>query len=126
MLVLSIRTNVREAAIVLEELNQGNREQTYPRTLERCFRTIEHDARALGLEKLARFAQLAKEASPRVLDPSEGTAVVELITEAGGELIRVSDDVENQRPHPLDERLVKALEAAVASRPPSQRPIKPS
>jgi len=115
MLVLSIRSNAREINQVLEQLNGGAREKTYPHTLTRCFRTIEHDARVVGLDRLADVVASAKEASARVLDPKAGPELVELFSQTMGELSRVADDVEQGRRHELDRSIVEQLRRA--SRP---------
>jgi hypothetical protein len=117
MLVLSLRTNVRQANQVLEELNRGQRERTFPRALERFFRTIEHDARAVGLPRLAAFAADAKDASTRVLDA--GPELVELLAEAGAEFLAAADAVEGGRRHRLSATLGKRLAQAAA---PARRP----
>lgn len=117
MLVLSVRTNTREINQVLEELNSGAREKTYPHTLTRCFRTIEHDARVVGLDRLAEVISWAKEASERVLDPKAGPELVELFSETTAELLRVAEDIEQKRRHELDRSIVERLSRAGARRP---------
>lgn len=94
IVALSIRTNVREVHPVLEELNAGEREQTFPKTLTRCFRTIEHDARVVGLSALAEFAQAVKEASADVLtDPT----LYERLAKAADVLRQAADEIEAGR-----------------------------
>ena len=112
MLILSLRTNAREINLVLEELNRGARERTYPHTLTRCFRTVEHDARVVGLDKLGEVIGWAKEAAERVLDPKAGPELIELFSETTGELVRVADDLEQKRRHELDKDLVERLKRA--------------
>lgn len=119
MLALSLRMNSSEAGKVLEELNAGHREQTYPHTLKRCFRTIEHDARAAGLPKLVAFAEAAKEVAARVLDPKEMGPLTELLAEAIGELQRAADAIESAQPHKLDEALLERLVEAKPKKPAS-------
>jgi hypothetical protein len=116
MLVLSIRTNVREITQVLEELNSGAREKTYPHTLTRCFRTIEHDARVVGLDRLGDMLGWAKEAAARVLDAKAGPELVELFSETTAELLRIADDVEQKRRHELDRAVEERLKRAAGPR----------
>lgn len=112
MLVHSIRSNAREIGAVLEELNRGAREATYPHTLTRCFRTIEHDARVVSLERFADLARDAKLASERVLDPRAGPAVVEVLAEAVAECVKAAAALEAGQRHKLDEALVAKLSDA--------------
>ncbi len=114
MLTLSLRDNVREVQQVLEELNAGHREQTYPRRLERLFRTVEHDARAAGLQKFADMVQSAKEASKNVLEPEQTQPLVELLGEACAELTHVADALDAGRRHRLDSDLTDRLTAAAS------------
>lgn len=109
MLVLSIRHNVRQANLVLEEVNRGGREQTYPSSLERAFRTIEHDARVLGLERFADVVNRAKATSRRILHEP---ALVELLLLACNEFMLAADDVEKGVVHKLDKDLERRLKAA--------------
>ena len=97
VLALSIRTNVRETLVVLEELNSGAREQTFPNTLTRCFRTIEHDARVVGLPAWAEFAKAAKDASADILRAEPMERLVERLTLAADLLRRAADEIEADR-----------------------------
>ena len=40
VIVLSLRENMQKAAAVLEQVNTGQRERTFPRSLERAFRAL--------------------------------------------------------------------------------------
>lgn len=115
LLVLSIRTNLREVQQVLEELNRGAREKTFSHTLERCFRTIEHDARVAGLERFAEVVACAKEVGRRVLERDPAAGRLELLLEASEEFARVANDVEQGVRHRLNESLVRRLRRAAAT-----------
>lgn len=125
MLVLSLRTNVREVNDVLEALNRGAREQTFPKALIRRFRTMEHDARVVGLARFADVIADAKDAAAHVLEPARTSGLVELFTQAASEFLRAADEVEAGRRHHLDESLVARLRTAAgpgAERAPFDRP----
>lgn len=115
VLVVSIRKNLREVQQAVERLNAGERERTLPHTLSRCLRAIQHDARVLGLERLADFAADAKATGAAVLR-EDAAGAVELLSEAAAELARVADDLDAGRAHRLDpalaQRVHRAAEAA--------------
>lgn len=80
ILALSIRDNVRIVIHALERLNAGERERTFPRSLSRAFRTMEHDARVAQapLPLVDALAQ-AKELSHDVLTNDRSHARIEAL-----------------------------------------------
>lgn len=117
MLVLSIRTNVREINRALEELNEGSREATFPHRLERCFRAMEHDARTASLEKLARLLAAAKSAGRGLFAIGDVQERIGLLGEVAAELVEVADHLENGERHRLDASLLRRLVKASPKRP---------
>lgn len=119
ILVRSIQANLPAALTVLEELNAGKRERTFPRALERAFRAVEHDARVVALERLAEFAMNAKTVAGDVLNAA-GRGTVELLAEAAQELRRVGDSLDQGKRHelarPLVDRLAKEAARIEAAR----------
>lgn len=112
ILVTSTRANLGQIVQVLEEMNQDHRERTYPATLERSFRAIEHDARVAGLPRYGEACAWAKAVGKNILKWRDPLDPLELLTEVAAEFGRVADHLAAGKQHELDHKLMNRLRAA--------------
>lgn len=112
MLVVSTRSNLAQVNQVLELLNQSHRERTYPHTLERCFRAIEHDARVARLPRFADAASWAKVVGRTIMRWKDPIDPLELLAEVSAEFNRAVGKIAQGKQHMLEPKLMDRLRRA--------------